>query len=224
MPTNITAAAVLSIPLMLPVFQDIAQKSELDLGKPLKAYRITEQRFSSDSSTVHMNFGDRFMFSWFAPHKTPFFGHVTFGDGAHHPGSRYLRESLPDYVNRPSLLTTNQALGVAERALQRLGLASRMATMRPPESEQYYWGDPAKEGKPLPFFKFTWYPQKTSDGLPPQESWDGKITVHVSGLNKRISGMNFGPCAWQQIDLTKYHPHLTNILARPTPEAPPAKK
>lgn len=226
MPTNITAAAVLSIPLMLPIFQDVAKKCELDVGKPLKEYRITERLFSDVSSTVHLTFEDRFMFSWFAPKESPLLGNVSYGDGAHLPGSRHLRGSLPDYVDRRSLLTTNQALRVAETALLRLSLATRMATMQPPEREQYYWGDPAKDGKPLPFFKFTWYPQKTSDGLPPQESWDGNITVHVSGLNKRVSGMSFGPCAWQHIDLTKYHPHLTNAFAKPKPDTspPPAKK
>lgn len=224
MPTNIAATAVLSVQMLLPVLQDYVRKCEIDMPKPIAEYEITHEQVVPDLNAANLQFEWRFSFGWFASHQTPYYGSFSFSDGEHDPTASNISERLREYTNRPSLLTTNQALRIAERALQRSGMSERIAGMRSPESVQYFLGPPAKGGNPLPFFKFTWYPKQPSDGLPPENSSDGEIVIHVSGLNKRVSGLSFGPCAWQQIDLTKYYPHLTNSLAKPRPGAAPEKK
>ncbi|MFA6543222.1 MAG: hypothetical protein WCS99_02275 [Limisphaerales bacterium] len=224
MPTNIAATAVLSVQMLLPVLQDCVRKCEIDMPKPVAEYEITHEQVVPSLNKANLEFEGRFYFSWFAPHKTPYYGSFSFLDGEHHPESVNNRDRLPEYTNRPSLLTTNQALRIAERALQRSGLSDRMAAMRPPVSSQYFWGPPGRGGSPLPFFVIRWYPKKPLFGFLTGESFDEEITVHVSGLNKRVSGMEFGPYAWQQIDLTKYYPHLTNSHSKPRPVPAPEKK
>ncbi len=213
MDTNAIASAVLSLQLLMPAFNQFAQRAELDVSLPLEEARVTKTNASRTQPSFTAVFDHRHQFNWLSSIQDPHKGILSYYDleqsrPFRQPG--YTRELL---AKRP-LISTNEAKAIAERCLTNLSVNLKKMKARPPLVGQYVFqenaGDPSS---PLPVFGVRWF--KKGSNKP--EWYDRLVEIEISGLTKKITRFSASPQALDgySIDLRQFMTNRTEKIRHP---------
>lgn len=194
MDTNI---ALLSLQLVLPAFNDFAERAKLDVPLPLVTQRATESHVSAYSPAVMIKFDKRYRFVWdtITNTETKLFGRIRFEDQQQNIARMDRAKAFPALSAQTSLIDTNEAVLIASNCLVRLGYYNTNWFKTPPVVKQYAWSedlyeaDPKMPLKPLPYFNVFW-PPITPSGLDASFGDDFMFKIQISGLTKEVVELN----------------------------------
>jgi hypothetical protein len=182
MPTNIVAASILSLQIVLPAFNQFAEKAGLDIQLPLEEKRVTRSYVGKKSASLMATFDQRHQFNWFSVHGNTFQGRIYYEDLEASAPRRSDSQSR-ELTKRPSLISTNEAKELGDRCLKNLGFDFRKIKAGAPHVGQYTYQDkPEDERALMPFFGIRWFPK----GKKKPEWHDILVEMEVSGLTKKI--------------------------------------
>lgn len=186
-----TNVVFLSLQLLLPIFNEFAEKAELNVPLPLTEERVTKSRIGrSYNSGTLLVFDNRYQFNWNCT-ITNYWGRInSYTDKAVLASLTYEgapdKEKLMALTKQKSLIDKNEALQIATRVLNRLGYSEKKQKLKPPSIAQHYYGvDEHGNARDLPFFQATWYPKHPPDGVESHA-----FRIDVSGLTKKVTGFS----------------------------------
>ena len=183
----------LSLQLVLPVFNEFAERAKLDVPLPLVTQRVTKFHNAKYSSTMMMTFDNQYRFVWRTMTNTEklLIGTVTFDDHQQNVTRMDREKMYPILFHEKSLIGTNEAVLIASNCLVRLGYYNTNYFKTPPVVRQYAWSEdlydanPKQPLKPLPYFDVFW-PPVTPSGLDASFGDDYAFRIQVSGLSKKV--------------------------------------
>jgi hypothetical protein len=209
MDTNIV---LLSLQLVMPAFNDFAEKAQLDLKLPLEMTRATKTNVGKNNRGVLMVFDDRYQFNWHS--GTGYWGSVNFMDKQLATPSLDRATMLPWLVTQKSLIGTNEAVIIASNCLHRLGYDRPEWVLFPPTVTQYTFSpDPKTPQKPLPIFAIRWFPPH-----PPEGVESHAFMIEVYGLDRRITMINQLFVLEDSINLHRFTNLLKQDVRSPSPK------
>ena len=178
MDTNIV---LLSLQLVLPAFNEFAQKAQLGLALPLELPRATKTNVGKNNRGVLMVFDDRYQFNWHS--MTGHWGSISFYDRKFSSPWIDRDKMIPWLVTQKSLIGTNEAVQIASNCLHRLGFDRTNWVVFPPVVTQYSFSpDAITPQQPLPLYSARWFPPNPPEGV------DGyAFEIQVSGLDRSIT-------------------------------------
>jgi len=195
MDTNIV---LLSLQLVLPAFNDFAEKAQLDLKLPLEISRATRTNVGKSNRGVLMVFDDRYQFNWNS--GTGSWGSVSFRDKQLATPNLDRAKMLPWLVTQKSLIDTNEAVRIGSNCLHRLGYDRPEWVLFPPIVTQYTFSpDPETTQQPLPLFAVRWFPPH-----PPEGVESHAFMIEIYGLDRRITMINHGFVLGDAINLQSF--------------------
>lgn len=211
MPTNLVAATVLSLQLVLPAFDQFADRAELGLRLPLVEKRLTKSHVGRSSPSLMAIFDDRHQFNWNSSPTDTYKGSVGYYDNQNSV-PRMERSKLPELAKQKSLLSTIEAKEIAEQGLKNLGYDLKKVKAGPPVVRQWTYDSqkPGEESVPLPAFGLRWFPKGKKN---PHWS-EVLVEMEVSGLTKKVTRFTASPAAVKAVavDLRQF---MTNRTDKP---------
>ena len=193
MDTNIV---LLSLQLVLPAFNDFAEKAQLDLKLPLETSRATKTNVGKSNRGVLMVFDDRYQFNWNS--GTGSWGSVSFRDKQLATPNLDRAKMLPWLATQKSLIDTNEAVRIASNCLHRLGYDRPEWVRFPPTVTQYTFSpDPNIPQQPL--FAVRWFPPHPPEGVD-----DHAFMIEIYGLDRRITMISHGFVLGDAINLYSF--------------------
>jgi len=204
--TNLVASGVLSLQLLLPAFNQFAERAALDMQLPLEERRITKSHVGKFSSSLMATFDDRHHFVWHSTERDVYKGRIYYTD-------RELNGSVGpskfrQLTNQPALISTNEARAIAEQCLKNLGFDLKKIKAGEPRVGQFtYQEKPTDQPMPVPLFGVRWFPKR----IRKPEWHDILVEVEVSGRMKKIVYFSASPGADDgvAIDLRQFRTNRT---------------
>jgi len=186
MATNVIAVSALSLQLLLPAFNDFAQRAGLDMRLPLNEKRVTKSVAGKNQPSFMAVFDGHHQFNWHSEPDAIHRGRLSYYDNSNSI-SRLDGPKRRDLAGRVSLISTNEALAIALACLKNLGYDLAKLDATPPRVKQFTFLEEKRdaEPQPLPAFIIEWN-KKIKDGEEPHWS-DLLIDVEVSGLTKKVT-------------------------------------
>ena len=195
-----TNTLLLSLQLVLPAFNQFAQKADLGINLPLEPERITKSQTAKYSASLMAMFDGRYRFVWntITNTTTNLLGIINFEDHQNSLARMDRPKTYPLLASKKSLIDTNGALILASNCLLRLGYYNTNWFQIPPVVKQYAWSknpdDPSLPLTPLPFFSVIWSPVRPFGFIDGVEEYAFKL--EVSGVDKRIVAFSRLSSAW----------------------------
>lgn len=186
MATNLISATVLSLELLLPVFNRFAERAGLDVSLPLNEIRVTKRHISSNPRPTGLmaTFDGQHQFNWVSDGSAALKGRILYCDNKNSV-SRLAGPKARDLTRRSSLISSNDARIIAERCLKNLGYDLSRIKAGPPRVVQYTFHEEQGElgSAILPAFLISWYPKNVET-----PHWSELLVeIEVSGLTKKVS-------------------------------------
>lgn len=167
--------------LILAAANQFAERAELGIPLPIQPADVTEVRGRAEvHRTLVFTVSGRHRFSWFMTENLR--GRINYDDLKYSTPRIDLQTFLPSLTNVPSLITTNEALKIAERCLHRLGYDRLKQFRLPPLVAQFtHQNGPDDVPKPVPLYGIRWLPVK-------EDGWEPYVfEIEVSGITKRVT-------------------------------------
>jgi len=188
--TNLLANGVLSLQLLLPAFNDFAERVGLDVRVPLEDRRVTKSHIGKSSSSLMVTFDDHHQFNWHSTERDLYKGRIYYLDTQLNGSVGAAR--FRQLTNQPTLISTNGARVIAEEAMKSLGFDLKKINAGEPRVGQFTYQDkPGDVPMPVPLFGIRWFP----NGIKKPEWHDRLIEIQVSGLTKKIVYFSASPAA-----------------------------
>jgi len=203
-----TNVILLSLQLVLPAFNDFAEKAQLDVKLPLEMARATKSNVGKNNRGVLMVFDQRYQFNWHS--STGSWGSINFYDRKFSTPWVDREKMLPWLVKQKSLIGTNEAILIASNCLHRLGFDRPEWVSLPPTITQFTFSPDLKTPHlPLPLFSVRWFPRTPHEGLDAYA-----FEIQVSGLDRRIIGFGQLIVPEDVIDLSLINTNLSHTAPR----------
>lgn len=217
MATNLIANGILSLQLLLPAFNEFADRAELGVRLPLDEKRVTKSYVSKNQigPGAMAVFDGQHQFNWTSSTNSPWTGRFLYYDNSNSV-ARIDRSKLPELAKLKSVISTNEAREIAERCLKELGYDLKKVNAAPPIVHQWTY-DPRQPGEDavlLPAFGLRWLPEGATE-----PHWSQiLLEMEVSGLSGKITRFEprSGAAKASSIDLRKF------TVATNRTELPPA--
>lgn len=205
MATNLIANGIITLQLLLPAFNEFADRAELGLRLPLDEKRVTKSYISKNqlSPGAMAVFDGQHQINWNSSTNNPWTGRFLYYDNSNSV-AKVERTKLPELAKLKSVIPTNGAREIAERCLKKLGYDLKKANAAPPIVYQWTY-DPQQPGEDavlLPAFGLRWLPEGTRE-----PHWSQiLLEMEVSGLTRRITRFEPQPGAAKasSIDLREF--------------------
>lgn len=186
--TNLLAGGILSVQMLLPAFNQFAERAALDGKLPLETNRITKSHIGTASPMLMATFDGRHQFHWHSSVEGTQKGRIYYLDlklnGS--SGSLVFRQ----FTNQNSTITTNEAKDVAEACLKNLGIDIRTLNVGEPIVGQFTFQENAGDvPMPIPLFGVRWFTR----GVKEPEWNDRLVEIQVSGVTKKIAYFSISP-------------------------------
>jgi hypothetical protein len=208
MPANLITNGLLSLQLLLPVFNQFAERAGLDIALPLNDSRVTKSYVSKNKNALMVVFDGHYQFNWDSVPEDVLKGRILYYDNSNSV-ARLEGPRLADLTGRKSLISSNEASEIAERCLKKLGYDLGKAKADPPRVVQWMYGE---EKIPLPAYSVRWFPNGSK-----KPHWSELLVeVEVSGLTKRVTRIEslHGATSATVVDIRKFMTNRTD-KARP---------
>jgi hypothetical protein len=190
MPTNLVTGFVLSAQLVLPAFNQFAERAGLDVTLPLEEKRITKSYVGRKNNSAMVTVDNRHHFVWHALENNTERGRIYYQDLKWRGADRKLK--LRQLVNQTALISTNDVRRIAEQCLTNLGVNfDKLEAGLPMVGQHTYQHTPEDAVLPVPFFGVRWFPK----GIDKPQWHDLLVEVEISGLNRKITYFNASPAA-----------------------------
>jgi hypothetical protein len=200
--TNLVFTTTLQ--LILAAFNQFAERAELDIQLPIQQEDITQIKIRERPyGWCFMIVGDRHRFNWtIIGNPGDMRGRINYDDLKYSTPRIDRQTFLPSLTNVPSLITTNEALKIAERCLHRLGYGEKKQYRLPPLIAQFtHQNGPQDVPKPVPLYGIRWLPME-------EDAWESYIfEIEVSGITKKVTRLGQLTFEGNIVDLRQF---LTN--------------
>jgi hypothetical protein len=189
-----TNLILLSLQLVLPAFNNFAQKADLGIPLPLEQKQVTKTNTAKYGSSVMAIFEGRYRFLWHTITNTPtnLLGSINYEDHQASLARMDRPKMFPLLAAKKSLIDTNGALLIASNCMWRLGYYNTNWFRVPPIVKQYAWSENPDNSSipltPLPYFSVVWSPIRPFGFIEGIEEYAFKL--EVSGLDSRIVSFN----------------------------------
>lgn len=222
MATNIVFGTILSLKLLLPFFDHVADSAEWNVELPFTESRVTKIISFRQNPLNTVFLDDRFRVYWSANQTNHYAGRlVQFTDWKDSTEALDPVTDLAPLTKVPSLIDERVALAIVQRFLKRLGYTTDELGVDPPEVRQMEFRDvdTGRIGK-LPFFAVRCAPRFAPKGI--DESLNLGIRMQVSGTTKRVVHFVQGFVRNEQVDLRTFAKPKSSPAT--TKEATPSTK
>jgi len=215
--TNLVVTGALSLRLLMPAFNHVAERAHLDVQLPLGEGRVTKFYIGKGSPSLMATIDSHHQFNWHSTERDFYKGRIYYRDtefnGSIGPsGFRQL-------TNQVSIISTNEAKAIAERCLKDLGFDLKKIKASEPVVGQFtYQEKPGDIPMPVPLFGIRWFPKRVKN----PEWHDRLVEIQVSGLTRKIVYLSASPAADTAvaIDLRQF---MTNRTEMPHESQPKSK-
>jgi hypothetical protein len=173
--------------LVLAAANQFAERAELDVHLPITERDITQAKIRERANGwCFLVVDDRHRFNWsFDGDPSAMRGRLEYDDLKYSTVYMDREEFLPSLTNTPSLITTNEALTIAQQCLERLSYQHNSEIRLPPVVAQYTHQTSEEQiPNPVPLYGIRWLSRE-------DEAWAPFIfQIQVSGITKKVTSFN----------------------------------